>query len=501
MERTSGRSESRSARGDASRHRAVPPACGARLDQRQGNGSGRFVSLGLLGRRLARPTESVEDRAWGRSVHVTPRSMAVLVYLAAAGGRVVSRNEILDAVWPRMAVTQDALSQCIVELRKAFHDDAKRASVIETIPKLGVRLISPVIDAPPGRQTAPVSRAATHGFAPAKSRKAPGSAPQFHVAGRATGGISAGGRAAVLATVLAAFWFAQGSEPPWRDPLAGADFTRVDRFRRGGGARHRFRRRTPCRFRLGPRRRLGRVAGSDRHRRLPEPHSGPDPGAAQPAVRMLQFSPGGTDVRIWTKTTDAAGGVVDHGWTVPVVGGGLRRDDEGISELDWSPDGARVVYHPSAPGDPLFVMAADDKGGGRQIYVAPPGIHCHFPLWSHDGKSIYFVRVSRRTKWTCGESTPAGGRRSDSRSTIRASVFPCCSTTNAAVPCDGGGRVRSVALRPGSRAAQIAARESRESPVDLDRCQLGRAAHRGNRVATHRDALASLARRRDGRRR
>jgi Tol biopolymer transport system component len=116
------------------------------------------------------------------------------------------------------------------------------------------------------------------------------------------------------------------------------------------------------------------------------------PELRNPAVRMLQFSPGGTEVRIWTKSTDAAGVVVDHGWTVPVIGGDLRRDVEGISELDWSSDGQWVVYHPSAPGDPLFIMAADDKGGGRQIYVAPPGIHCHFPVWSHDGRSIYFVR-------------------------------------------------------------------------------------------------------------
>ena len=83
-------------------------------------------------------------RRGDEAVHVTPRAMAVLVYLANAKGAVVSRNEILDAVWPRMAVTPDALSQCIVELRKAFRDNSKRPSVIETIPKVGIRLIAPV---------------------------------------------------------------------------------------------------------------------------------------------------------------------------------------------------------------------------------------------------------------------------------------------------------------------------------------------------------------------
>lgn len=75
--------------------------------------------------------------------------MSVLLYLAKAGGTVVSRNELLDAVWPGMAVTPDALSQCLVELRKAFGDSPKRPGVIETIPKVGVRLIAPVAERRP----------------------------------------------------------------------------------------------------------------------------------------------------------------------------------------------------------------------------------------------------------------------------------------------------------------------------------------------------------------
>ena len=51
-----------------------------------------------------------------------------------------------------------------------------------------------------------------------------------------------------------------------------------------------------------------------------------------------------------------------------------------------------MVYHPAASGDPLFVGSADEISRGQQIYVAPPGIHCHFPLWSRDGKTLYFVR-------------------------------------------------------------------------------------------------------------
>jgi len=82
-----------------------------------------------LGDWLVRPSLAAIERG-AEAVHVTPRSMAVLVYLADARGEVVSRNDLLDAVWPGMSVTPDALSQCVVELRKAFRDDPKQPAVI-----------------------------------------------------------------------------------------------------------------------------------------------------------------------------------------------------------------------------------------------------------------------------------------------------------------------------------------------------------------------------------
>ncbi|NIV17243.1 MAG: transcriptional regulator, partial [Woeseiaceae bacterium] len=80
----------------------------------------------------------------GKTVVVKHKSMAVLVSLADANGDVVSRDDIMDMVWPRMAVTDDVLTQSIVELRKAFNDDAKHPKFIETIPKVGFRLLASV---------------------------------------------------------------------------------------------------------------------------------------------------------------------------------------------------------------------------------------------------------------------------------------------------------------------------------------------------------------------
>lgn len=78
----------------------------------------------------------------GESVTIKHKSMAVLVMLAEADGELLTRHEIMDAVWPGMDVTDDVLTQSIVELRKVFGDDARKPRVIETIPRVGFRLIA-----------------------------------------------------------------------------------------------------------------------------------------------------------------------------------------------------------------------------------------------------------------------------------------------------------------------------------------------------------------------
>ena len=81
------------------------------------------------------------------------KSMAVLAFLADAQGEVRTRNEIMDNVWPGMTVTDDVLTQSIVEIRRAFDDDAKRPRIIETIPKVGFRLIAAIT--PVDEETSP----------------------------------------------------------------------------------------------------------------------------------------------------------------------------------------------------------------------------------------------------------------------------------------------------------------------------------------------------------
>jgi Tol biopolymer transport system component len=109
-------------------------------------------------------------------------------------------------------------------------------------------------------------------------------------------------------------------------------------------------------------------------------------------LRNVDFSPDGSSVTVWGRTPGVAAGTpqIDK-WAVPTMGGPLRRFLPGAAELAWSTDGRRLAYHPPAPGDPIFVTEPDEQVG-RQVYVAPLGTHCHFPIWAPDDAYIYFVR-------------------------------------------------------------------------------------------------------------
>jgi Tol biopolymer transport system component/tRNA A-37 threonylcarbamoyl transferase component Bud32 len=76
---------------------------------------------------------------------------------------------------------------------------------------------------------------------------------------------------------------------------------------------------------------------------------------------------------------------------MPLVGGEPRVFlGKRSFNVAWSPDGSRLAYHTSENGDPIFV--ADSSGGNvHQIFADRPGAHNHFPVWSPDGKWIYFV--------------------------------------------------------------------------------------------------------------
>ena len=86
----------------------------------------------------------------GSLIALRPQAFAVLRYLAEHVGRVVTKNELMQALWPRTAVTDDSLVQCIHEIRRALHDDER--VFLKTAPKRGYRLVLPAGTAVGGAQ-------------------------------------------------------------------------------------------------------------------------------------------------------------------------------------------------------------------------------------------------------------------------------------------------------------------------------------------------------------
>ena len=88
----------------------------------------------------------------GQQVRLRPKTFAMLAYLVAAAGRLVTKKDLLDDLWRDVFVGDAALKTCMREIREALGDDVQRPRYIETAHRRGYRFIAPV---------APVADAAT----------------------------------------------------------------------------------------------------------------------------------------------------------------------------------------------------------------------------------------------------------------------------------------------------------------------------------------------------
>ena len=115
----------------------------------------------VLGRLSVRPSVREAVRA-GRSHHVEPRVMQVLVALARADGAVVSRDELMRSCWNARIVGEAAIHRCIFKLRElAVAGEGETDFLIETIPRVGYRLEAKPAPAAPDAETAKMPTAAT----------------------------------------------------------------------------------------------------------------------------------------------------------------------------------------------------------------------------------------------------------------------------------------------------------------------------------------------------
>ncbi len=109
-----------------------------------------------------------ELRAGGRPVEVEPKVFDLLAYLLAHRDRAVSKDEILEKIWPNQIVTEAALSRAIMKARRAIGDDASRQGVIRTLHGHGFRFIADVETVAPTASADSAARTARPAARPGK---------------------------------------------------------------------------------------------------------------------------------------------------------------------------------------------------------------------------------------------------------------------------------------------------------------------------------------------
>ncbi|HEY1313895.1 MAG TPA: winged helix-turn-helix domain-containing protein [Steroidobacteraceae bacterium] len=80
----------------------------------------------------------------GANVRVDVRTMRLLLCLAERAGQIVSIDDLLTRVWSGVIVTQDSVYQAVASLRRVLGDDIKQPQYIETVPRLGYRMVAGV---------------------------------------------------------------------------------------------------------------------------------------------------------------------------------------------------------------------------------------------------------------------------------------------------------------------------------------------------------------------
>ena len=91
----------------------------------------------------------------GTPIHVGPKTYDVLVALVRKPGRLVTKRELLEQVWPGAFVEEGILTVHTSSLRKILGDVSRHPAYIETIPRSGYRFVANVIPLSPDNNSAP----------------------------------------------------------------------------------------------------------------------------------------------------------------------------------------------------------------------------------------------------------------------------------------------------------------------------------------------------------
>jgi DNA-binding winged helix-turn-helix (wHTH) protein/Tol biopolymer transport system component len=371
--------------------------------------------------------ESNELRGRRGTQRLRPLLMEVLLRLAREPGAVVRRETLLQEVWPRRMVNDEVLSRAIAELRTALGDEAREARYIETLPKVGYRLVAPVGKLP--------------GVAAARASAMPGPPPTGKTESASTTSFASSSPSPPLAPSAAGppFTSAADDRPPRRRLLIAAAGIAI--LAAGAAA-----------LLLG-----GRAKGYDPSR-LDASLAQARPLTADPGIEVApRLSPDGRRRPVVAATAEGSRLVVqalDGGERVEIPAGAgavvqspvffpdgqriafwrgrpssceiveLRLPDRAERRLadcalfprprfDVAPDGRHLVFsgrkHEQYPFG-LWLLPLDDGAAPRELTAPEPGAGGDaFPRFSPDGRKVAFFRggESHRRAWMLDLADPA----------------------------------------------------------------------------------------------
>ena len=94
-----------------------------------------------------------------REIPLRPKSFEVLRYLVENADRLISKDELMQVIWPSVTVTDDLLKRCVSDVRLALGDGEQR--IIKTVPRRGYVFAAPVLSSPIGTSVAITPAAAS----------------------------------------------------------------------------------------------------------------------------------------------------------------------------------------------------------------------------------------------------------------------------------------------------------------------------------------------------
>ena len=303
----------------------------------------------------------------GEALPVEPKAFRVLLYLLRNPGRLIRKDELLNAGWGDTAVTDNSLTRNIALLRRLLDDDTHAPRYIETVSTVGYRFICPVEaieDSTVGPEAAVAAGNSGEGSVmtvsptvvpviPAKS--------ELHWRRWLWPSLAALGVAAL------AVWYLRRPLPP----LQVTEYTQITHDGRPKD-----------------------IAGTDGSRLYFNSDYGPQHNSqvaisggeiapvpvALPLPAIKDVSPDGSTLLV--ASYDGGHGSL---WSVQIPAGSLRQllKDVWVNSAAWSPDGKSVVY--SAGDNDLYVLQSDGTANRKLADVGGPS---NTLSWSPDGSKI-----------------------------------------------------------------------------------------------------------------